>query len=161
MPLNLENAMLLNPIQHQMPIFTYSEIANQHVAQTAGGFFDGNLTGESSSPTGATASLTLNAKYAGWKVVGIRYIRNNYNNQVKNESVKDLRLDVMNDSGVWVTYTTVRFPYGEYNSLIEFLNNPIAPIIINSRRQFRIVAINAWSGSTIRWLEFQFVVGYA
>lgn len=153
--------MLLNVVQHQMPIFTYSEIATAHALQSPQiGFFDGSL-GEITSSVGATAAVTLNAKYAGWKVVGIRYIRNNYNNTVKAEGIKDLRIDVMNDAGVWVTYATVRFPYGEYNSLIEFVNNPLAPILINSRRQFRIVTVSAWSGVAIRWLEVQFIVGYA
>jgi hypothetical protein len=154
--------MLMNTIQNQAPIVSYTEIANQHVLQSpAIGFFDGNLSGEVTSSVGVTGAVTLNAKYTGWKIVGVRYIRNNYNNTVKAEGIKDLRIDVMNESGVFVPYTTVRFPYGEYNSLVEFMNNPTAPIIINSKRQIRIVAVSAWSGVAIRWLEVQFVVGYA
>lgn len=152
--------MFLNPMQHQAQLVTYTEIATAHESFTAGGMFDGSM-GNVTSTIGATQAVTLNAKYAGWKVVGVRYIRQNHNNQVKNEGIKTARLDIMGEDGVWRGHATLQFPWGEYNSLVDMKGNPIAPIIMNSKRQYRIVAQAAWSGSSIHWLEFQLVVGYA
>jgi hypothetical protein len=153
--------MMLNVINFAAPLFTYSEIATAHAGQNpANGMFDGSL-GNVTSSGSAYGAVTLNAKYAGWKVVGLRYIRQNHNNSVKADAVKDARIEVLGEDNVWRVHATVRFPYGEYNSLIKLENNPIAPIPVNSKRQFRIGSINTWGGSTAtHWCEFQLVVGY-
>lgn len=154
--------MLLHPIQHQAPIVTYTEIATAHAAQNPpDGKFDG-LMGNVTSSGNAYGDVTLNAKYAGWKVVGVRYIRQNHDNYVKGEAVKDVRIEVLGEDNVWRLHGTVRFPYGEYNSLVKLENNPLAPIVVNSQRRIRINSINTWDGGRYtHWIEFQFVVGYA
>jgi hypothetical protein len=67
----------------------------------------------------------------------------------------------MDEGGTWRTHATVQFTWGEYNSLANMLGDPIQPLIINSRRQFKVVATAAWNGPSLQWLEVQFVVGYA
>ena len=154
--------MLLHPIQHQAPIVTYTEIAAGHAAQNPPeGMFDEKM-GNVTSTVSAYGDVTLNAKYAGWKVVGVRYIRQNHNNSVKGDAVKDVRLEVLGEDNVWRLHGTVRFPYGEYNSLVKLENNPLAPIVVNSKRRIRINSINTWDGGTnTHWIEFQFVVGHS
>lgn len=153
--------MLLNVINFDAPLFTYSEIAKAHAA-TAGnvGMFDGS-TGQIESSAMPQGDATLNAKYAGWKVVGLRYLRWNHNSQYKSQGIKDVRVDVQGDDGVWRTHATVRFNFGEYNSLVRMENNPLAPILLNSKRRIRLTGLNTWGGSmSTHWNEFQFVVGY-
>lgn len=154
--------MLLNLISFEAPLFTYSEIATGHAAQSPyNEMFDGKL-GHVTSTGNAYGDVTLNAKYAGWKVVGVHYIRQNHNNTVKGDAVKDARIEVLGEDNVWRLHCTVRFPYGEYNSLVKLENNPLAPIVINSKRRIRINSISTWDGGTnTHWMEFQFVVGYA
>lgn len=154
--------MLLNLISFEAPLFTYSEIATAHAAQNPpDGKFDG-VMGNVTSTGNAYGDVTLNAKYAGWKVVGVRYIRQNHNNSVKGDAVKDVRLEVLGEDNVWRLHGTVRFPYGEYNSLVKLENNPLAPIVVNSKRRIRINSINTWDGGTnTHWIEFQFVVGHS
>lgn len=154
--------MLLNLISFEAPLFTYSEIATGHAAQNPyNEMFDGKL-GHVTSTGNAYGDVTLNAKYAGWKVVGVHYIRQNHNNTVKGDAVKDARIEVLGEDNVWRLHGTVRFPYGEYNSLVKLENNPLAPIVINSKRRIRINSISTWDGGTnTHWMEFQFVVGYA
>ena len=154
--------MLLNLISFEAPLFTYSEIATGHAAQNPyNEMFDGKL-GHVTSTGNAYGDVTLNAKYAGLKVVGVHYIRQNHNNIVKGDAVKDARIEVLGEDNVWRLHGTVRFPYGEYNSLVKLENNPLAPIVINSKRRIRINSISTWDGGTnTHWMEFQFVVGYA
>ena len=154
--------MLLNLISFEAPLFTYSEIATAHAAQNPPeGMFDGVMWNVASTGN-AYGDVTLNAKYAGWKVVGVRYIRPNHNNSMKGDAAKDVRLEVLGEDNVWRLHGTVRFPYGEYNSLVKLENNPLAPIVVNSKRRIRINSINTWDGGTnTNWIEFQFVVGHS
>lgn len=152
--------MMLNVINFAAPLFTYSEIATAHAASSGTGMFDGVLSQIESSGL-ASGDVILNAKYAGWKVVGMRYIRWNHNNSYKADGIKDMRVEVLGDDNVWRTHATVRFPYGEYNSLVRFENSPLAPILLNSKRRIRVQATSTWGGAKAsHWLEFQFVVGY-
>lgn len=153
--------MLLNLISFEAPLFTYSEIATAHAAHNSTEMFDEKM-GHVTSTGNAYGDVTLNAKYAGWKVVGVRYIRQNHNNIVKGDAVKDARIEVLGEDNVWRLHGTVRFPYGEYNSLVKLENNPLAPIVINSKRRIRINSISTWDGGTnTHWIEFQFVVGHS
>ena len=148
--------MLLNLISFEAPLFTYSEIATAHDAHNSVQMFDGTM-GNVTSTGNAYGDVTLNAKYAGWKVVGVHYIRQNYNN-----AVKDARIEVLGEDNVWRLHGTVRFPYGEYNSLVKLENDPLATIVINSKRRIRINSISTWDGGTnTHWIEFQFVVGHS
>lgn len=153
--------MMLNVINFAAPLFTYSEIATAHAGQNpANGMFDGTMGNITSSGL-AYGDATLNAKYAGWKIVGVRYIRQSHNSQVKSQAMKDVRIEVLGDDNVWRVHGTVRFPFGEYNSLVQLANSPLAPILVNSKRRIRLVGVNTWGGSTsTHWVEFQFVVGY-
>ena len=152
--------MLLNVINFAAPLFTYSETATAHVSHSGTGMFDEALSQIESSGL-AYGEVLLNAKYAGWKVVGLRYIRWNHNSQYKSQGMKDVRVEVLGDDNVWRTHATVRFPYGENSSLVKLENNPLAPILLNSKRRIRLAGVNTWGGSkSTHWLEFQFVVGY-
>ena len=101
--------------------------------------------------------VILNAKYTGWLVVGVRYIRDNYNNDVKMDGIRTLRLQHL-DGGVWKHVRDITFPYGEYSSEVSLLGSPIT---ISPERRFRAYVLSNYaSGNGAQWKEIEFIVGY-
>lgn len=147
--------MLMVPILVKAPVVTYTETAKNPEWTNGNGMFDG-LYGTNTSSVGAMGEVVVNAKYVGWLVVGIRYIRDNYNNSVKQDGAKGIRLQVLD--GVWKVVRDFTFPYGEYSSEISMLD---APLVIPSSRRLRAsILSNYASGNGAQWKEIELIVGY-
>lgn len=148
--------MLMVPMLVKAPVVTYTETAKSPQWQNGNGMFDGGM-GTNTSSVGAMGDVIVNAKYTGWLIVGIRYIRDNYNASVKADGAKAMRIQML-DGGVWKTMRDVTFPYGEYSSEVSLLDSPIT---ISPDRRFRVsILSNYASGKGAQWKEVEFVVGY-
>lgn len=147
--------MLMVPMLVKAPVVTYTETAKAHEWNNGVGMFDGGM-GTNTSSVGAMGDVILNAKYIGWLIVGVRYIRDNYNSNVKGDGAKVIRLSMLD--GVWKNVKDCTFPYGEYSSEVSLLDSPI--IIPPSRRFRASIASNYASGNGAQWKEVEFIVGY-
>ncbi len=148
--------MLMVPMLVKAPVVTYTETAKSPQWKNENGMFDG-LYGTSTSSLGAMGDVIINAKYTGWLVVGIRYIRDNYNASVKADGIQTIRLQML-EGGAWKTVRDITFPYGEYSSEVSLLD---APITISTERRFRATALSNYaSGRGAQWKEIEFIVGY-
>lgn len=145
---------------------TVTETAAQHEvvpsAANLGWLFDGsqgNAYYDQLSYPKTSGGVTLNTRYEGWTLVAIRYTRPYASAHDKQTGFKDVRIEFLNDSGVWQAITTVTFPYGEYETKVSLLN---LGHIVNSRRQYRIAVLNnQWGGTPyLNGNEFEFVMGY-
>lgn len=148
--------MLMVPMLVKAPVVTYTETAKSPQWQNGNGMFDG-LYGTNTSSIGAMGDVILNAKYAGWLIVGVRYIRDNYNASVKVDGIRAIRLQML-DGGVWKTVRDITFPYGEYSSEVSLLASPIT---ISPECRFRATVLSNYaSGRGAQWKEIEFIVGY-
>lgn len=148
--------MLMAPMLVKAPVVTYTEIAKSPQWHNGNGMFDGTF-GLNTSSLGAMGDVIVNAKYTGWLIVGIRYTRDNYNNNVKADGIRTIRLQML-EGGVWKHVGDYTFPYGEYMSQLSLLESPIT---ISPDRRFRASALSNYaSGNGAQWKEIEFVVGY-
>lgn len=144
---------------------TITETAAQHESipneHNLGWLFDGrpysNYYDQFTSPW-VSGAVTLNTRYEGWTLVAVRYIRPYSSAHDKHTGFKDVRIDFINDNGVWQALTTITFPYGAYETKVSLLN---FGHVVNSKRKYRIYVINnQWGGTPyINGNEFEFIMG--
>lgn len=145
---------------------TVTETAANHAAIPAAGaglgwLFDGsqsnNYYDQRTCPY-TSGAVTLNTRYEGWTLVAVRYTRPYVSAHDKQTGFKDVRIDFLNDSGVWQALTTITFPYGAYETKVSLLN---FGHVVNSKRQYRIAVLNnQWGGTPyINGNEFEFIMG--